>query len=943
MSQRPHYTRWLLASALAGAFTVVISGVQAQSEPAGPTPAPAPAAAAPAAGAQPAAPAPDPNRLPDAATITKDMTAVPGLITLYRANPNDPKADSSKLLAVIPRSLMKQDLLLAISGSKGAQAGFQGDSYLVRFEMSGRKVILAVPEVRYVQNPASPVNDAVVRTYTSDYLGAMPVIAQAGGDPLVDLSAILMSGLGMPNGQPPRRDVSEYSKVKSFPDNVLIDCDMAVGMRGMGWETVGVSFSLRRLPDARGFTPRIADERVGYFTTTRMDWNAKLTEPELMVRYINRWDIKKKDPSLELSPPDKPIVFIIEKTVPLAWRKYVADGALDWNKAFEKLGITGAVIVQQQTDDNEYANVDPEDARYNFIRWIVTGRAFAMGPSRADPRTGQILDADIIFDDSMLRVYHEQTEQLPPVPSALGPDVAKFLLDNPQFIPQGMTAEEVRKAAVPEGEMLYNAGEASPRVATNIVRQHIGCNYAQGLQQQLGMLQLVYAAQAPGKKVPDRILGEIIKQVVTHEVGHCIGLRHNFKASAWLGLDEIRRRRDTTDDATCASIMDYIPLLMFKGDQLEKLRHITTPTVGPYDVWAVEYGYKQPGSGDGDEKKMLSTIGSQSTTPDHAYLTDEDTMGLSSTDPLSNRFDMSNDVISWSKQRVDLADSILKDIRKTAVKENEPNYYLMRAYSMAMHEKYRDAAFISRIVGGVYFSRNRSSDANAKPPMVLVEPRQQRLALTALGETIFKDDFLMADPDLLNALVPTRWPDWSFASVMTQRVDYPAHQMIARIQAGSLLPLCNPIVLQRVYDAELKSKSADKFTAAELVTGVRNMIWTMPGDGEKFTDAKPALSSIRRNLQRQHMEYLLALVDSDGTMSPDLQAMCRQAAQDLSDQIGAVIGKAKDGAGSKLDFATRAHLAGCKNQIDRVLNAPYMKPQPYRGGGMIMIGQPGPG
>src|SRR5690606_22353939 len=135
------------------------------------------------------------------------------------------------------------------------------------------------------------------------------------------------------------------------------------------------------------------------------------------------------DPNLELSPPEKPITFIIEKNVPLQWRRFVAEGILDWNKAYEKVGIVGAIVVQQQTDDNEFANVDPEDARYNFIRWIVTGSGFAMGPHRSDPRTGEILDADIIFDDSMVRYYHEDLlNQLGPASWAttLGPEVLEF-------------------------------------------------------------------------------------------------------------------------------------------------------------------------------------------------------------------------------------------------------------------------------------------------------------------------------------------------------------------------------------------------------------------------------------------------------------------------------------------------------------------------------------
>jgi hypothetical protein len=132
-------------------------------------------------------------------------------------------------------------------------------------------------------------------------------------------------------------------------------------------------------------------------------------------------------------------------------------------------------------------------------------------------------------------------------------------------------------------------------------------------------------------------------------------------------------------------------------------------------------------------------------------------------------------------------------------------------------------------------------------------------------------------------------------------------------------------VLQRIYDAELKSREADKFTAAELLTGVREAVWTMPADGERFTDAKPGLTSIRRNLQQQHVKYLLALVETETGLSPDLAAMARLAARELADDIGQVLDKAKAGDGSRLDFATRAHLQTCRSQIERVLNAPHLK------------------
>src|SRR5947207_11849239 len=697
---------------------------------------------------QPAAPpAPGEFRFPEFATVVKDMQATTGLFTIYKYKSDDPTKDQTKLYCQIPRSLLKQDLLLATSFSRGENAGFQGADYLVRFEMVGRRVMISVPDVRFVQTPGQPVTDAVSRTYTAGFLATMPIVPLApGGDPVVDLGAVLtgteIAGMRMPV----RRDLCEFTKVKVFPDNALIDVDMAMSGGGGGGSSIGVSYAFRRLPSMADYKPRIADERVGYFTTVRQDWNIKHNEKENILRYVNRWDLKKKDPSLDLSPPEKPIVFVIEKTVPLQWRKYVADGIADWNKAYERQGIVGAIVVQQQTEDNEFANVDPEDARYNFIRWIVTGRAFAMGPHRADPRTGQILDADIIFDDSMLRYRFNEFEVFGPGPVAamMGPELTDFLTENPQFIPAGQTLDQVKAAAKQtRGEMLHDA----PANGHGLAHQD-ACNYAAGLKHQLSMLDAAAAAVAPGKKIPDRLIGEAIKHVVTHEVGHTLGLRHNFKSSAWLGLEELKRRRDNTDDALIASVMDYAPLLFFAGDEPGKVHHIASPTVGPYDLWAIEYGYKQPGREDGDEKTMLAKIASQCTKRENAFATDEDTMGFTSPDPMSNRWDMSDDPIGWAKMRVELIDSLLKDIRKWAIKSDEPNHFLKETFSTLMFEKSRNMLYVSRLVGGQVHNRNRSGDPDAKPKFSSIRRNLQKQHLQYMLAIVDSDQGRLVSPDL---------------------------------------------------------------------------------------------------------------------------------------------------------------------------------------------------
>lgn len=867
--------------------------------------------------------------MPDFAAVVKDMQPVQGLFTLYRHRPDDLTKDQTRLIAVIPKSLLRQDLLLATSISRGPMMGYQWNDYLVRWELVGRRLLLSLPDTRYVETPGQPVTDAVRATYTPSFLTALPVLTMTpAGDPVVDLAPLLIGRtveVPVAAGTEPRRDLSRYTKVKAFPENVLIDVDLAFASRQGPGGTVGVSYAFRRLPDLKSYTPRVADERLGYFTTVRKDWNTKYTERDNVVRYINRWSIRKKDPTLEMSPPDKPITFIIEKSVPLQWRRYVKEGIEQWNAAFEKIGIVGAIVVQQQTDDNEFAEIDPEDARYNFIRWIVTGQPFAMGPSRADPRTGQILDADIIFDDSYLRYSLESASVFGPRGPAAqgGPELLQFMQDNPAFIPLGQDADEVRAAA----NETFGAGshEVAPSVVPtrmNPQNRLSACNFAVGLRHQLAFGTAMMLATPTGKKIPEALIGNVIKETIAHEVGHTLGLRHNFKASAWLTLEEIKRRRDATSDATTASVMDYNALLFFPGDEPEKVRYFTTPVIGPYDFWVIEYGYKQPGAGDGPEAEMLKKIAARGTARELAYATDEDVTGPSSVDPDANRWDMAADPLAWAKMRIELADGLLKDIRAWAIQNDTPNYELRDYFSTVAFERVRNFEYVSRIVGGQQFSRNRPKDPEARPALQLLDPAKQREAMQWLTDTAFNDAFFSLDASLLNELVPSRWMDW--ASTPSSRVDFPAHQMILNMQNRGLQNLLTPPVLQRIYDAELKSTAEDRYTAAEHLQRVQQMVWNdLKLDGT-YTDAKPFISSIRRNLQQQHVSYLLAAAESrpGALMSADLQSMIRYSLRELNDQLGELLKQAGAGSGSKLDLASRAHLTEVRSRITRVLDAP---------------------
>ena len=537
-----------------------------------------------------------------------------------------------------------------------------------------------------------------------------------------------------------------------------------------------------------------------------------------------------------------------------------------------------------------------------------------MGPSRADPRTGQILDADILFDDAFVRAWMYEFDVYGPTAMAevKGPAFEEWMSAHPELVPAFLNEQLAAEKQDPERQ-------SWAEVERELRDQgRCTCRYAAGMQRQLALAHHTLIATGIGeKKLPERIIGEAIKEIVTHEVGHTLGLRHNFKGSSWLTLDEIMRRRAETDEPTTASIMDYTPLLFFSGDDLEHVRHFITPTIGPYDDWAIEYGYAtEKGK---SEEELLKGIASRCTERALQYATDEDTRWVYSPDPLVNRYDLSDDPIAYAKARIALVDELMSNITEWALQDGEPRYHLTRAFNVLWSERISNLDYVSRLVGGQYFYRDNEGDPDARPPFVLVEPEKQRAALEYLGETVFTDEFFRVDPDLLNMLAPSRWSHWG--SRTSSRLDYAIHENIRAMQTMSLLNLTAPAVLQRIYDGELKTDADDKFTAAELFTTLSESIWPQLDGRQRgsFTDTNPLISSIERNLQQAYLFIMLSSVQSrpGAAMSADLQSMMRLSLRELSEKIAETL------ANNEVDFASRAHLVECKSRIDRVLDATY--------------------
>lgn len=849
------------------------------------------------AAAAPAAPSKTPFEM-----YTTGMKRVDGLWTLYHKD--------QQLLVDFNPGHLNQNFIVLTSIARGISRGMvlggmtwgMGDEErLWMFSKVGEKLHVIRRNVRFKATAGSPEQSAVKLAYSDSVLYALPILTTTPtGGMLVDLTRIFMSddeqiGRNIGPGFSFASDRSTWAKVKAFPLNVELQV-AAVYSGGGDIETVSdsrgvqvnVHYSISALPSS-GYAPRIADDRVGYFLTVLKDFSDK-SDSQHFVRYINRWNLQKADPSAKLSPPRDPIIFYLEKTIPIALRPHVQAGIEEWNKAFEKLGYSNAIQVRQQRDEDDW---DPEDVRYNTFRWITAGAGFAMGPSRVNPLTGQILDADIIFDSDFLQYWKQEYENFTPS------DVAALMGGDP--------------SQRPFGQLLSNGH-------THFGGDH--CAYCRGMQQQMGFAASALVAggtiTAPGKELPEEFVAQALKEVVMHELGHTLGLRHNFKASAWKTLAEIDDPIKGAAEGTVGSVMDYTPVNIVPKGAKQGLYY--PQTIGPYDYWAIEYGYK---SLPGNEAEELKKIASRSAEPGLDYGTDEDTRGSVDSDPLSNRFDLSKDPLEFARRQMKTSSELWPTVVERAVSNGEGYQRARQAFGLLFSEYWRTLFFVARIPGGLYVHRDHKGDAKGRSPFEVVEAAKQREAMKLISESAFST--LSFPPQVLNYLAATRWNHWGLREV--NRLDYPIHDTVAMMQDRILRQLLMSSTLTRLHDSELKvAPEADSYTLAEHLRTIVDAVfteWRAPAKLGEYSNRKPYISSIRRNLQRMALKDYASLVTSPSFSTPeDARTLARFHLTELDKQITALV-SVQD---LKLDDYTKAHLLDSQERIRKVLQSQVTSP-----------------
>jgi hypothetical protein len=408
----------------------------------------------------------------------------------------------------------------------------------------------------------------------------------------------------------------------------------------------------------------------------------------------------------------------------------------------------------------------------------------------------------------------------------------------------------------------------------------------------------------------DRIVAEFLKDVTMHEVGHTLGLRHNFRASIVATQQQLRDRAWAEKNGLTGSVMEYTPVnLSLKG---EKQGAFFTPTLGAYDYWAIEYAYKPIAPE--QEKAELARIAARSAEPQLAFATDEDVR--IAIDPLVNQMDLGIDPLAFYQRRVKLSQELWMRLEQRQLAPGESYAVLRRRFLLGFNQLGEAMGLAAKYVGGAELTNDAAG--SSRLPITPVPAKRQREALVTINEGLFKSDAFRVSPEFLRKLAADRLTRAESAmispSAAATSVELALSERVLTVQRDVLNRLMSPVVARRVVEANAQApKGSDVFRLSELYGTVQLSIWE---EARLGVEADP----LRRNLQREHLRRVSgALLGPSGAYPADARSLMRVNARQLQGWL--VAASAKPG----LSAETRAHYAEAAETLTEALKAPLMR------------------
>ncbi|WP_243471960.1 zinc-dependent metalloprotease [Winogradskyella sp. MH6] len=767
--------------------------------------------------------------------ITKDAITDKGLFDVHVVD--------DKYYFEIPTKYLNTDMLLvsrlaklpANLGGGYVNAGTKTSTRMINWERFRDKILIKEKSSSAVAADSLPIHVSVRSNNYEPTLYAFDIAAFSKDSSaiVVDVTKFYSSDIKAISGLPSffRKQYkvrgldnsrSFINAMRSYPQNIEVIQDFTYNAAeppsNSGTETISVQMnqSMILLPE-EPMQPRYFDERVGWFTLSQYDYGSEELKADEKT-YIRRWKLIPKDIEAykrgELVEPVKPIVYYLDPATPMKFRTYMKEGIELWQKAFEAAGFKNAIIAKDPPTKEEDPEFSPEDIRYSVVRYVASTTRNATGPSVSDPRSGEIIESDIIWYHNHLRSYRN-----------------RYMLET---------------------------GAANPSART--------------------------------LNTPDEEIGEMMKMVIAHEVGHTLGLPHNMSASYAYDVESYRDGAFTQKNGIAATIMDYARYNYIAQPGDENIRFIRQ--LGPYDDYAINYGYRyipNATSADDEKETLDNWITEKAGNPIYKF-------GKQSSrfDPTAQTEDIGNNSIKASTYGLKNLKVVAKNLSSwTSDKTN--NYEdLEELYSELLGVWSRYVGHVVTHVGGVVEdTKNPSQSGLVYNP---VDKGYQKSAIQWLHKNAFDT------------------PGWLIDETIVKNIDFAGYtDRIRRLQTRHLNNVMDFERLGRLIDHKAMDNS--NYSALDMMKDLRLGIWSE-------TKSAANVSIFRRNLQRAYidrMEYLMT-EKIDPNRSRQYfnvnQSDVRSIVRGELNQLKRVLASA---ANSGVNTDTKYHYRDCIERINTIL------------------------